>query len=205
MEALMSVLTNQQLRDYFREQMAAAGVPIERVLGSTASQLWRITAGPHAGKTLRLRTNRDYAVMSLAETPDPEATIPSLDDVDFSGIACVNRSAEIECYLVPAARVVADMKAGHRASTEGGASGSKVRILYFRDKADREWYGYARKYADFRLGRQSAPSRRGGDVVERARRMIAEAFGVPPEAVHISVDLVPNRLIAHLPEVELPM
>jgi hypothetical protein len=155
--------------------------------------------------------------MSLAEGPEDTAPIPSLQGVDFAGIACVNYSDEVECYLVPAPRLIADMKAGHRAATERlrrGPSGSRVRILFFGDRADRPWHGYARKFAEFRLGaverarvsqgRQQGP-RRGGDVIERAQRVIAAEFGVPPSAVRISIDLVgaeplheeENRATAH--------
>jgi hypothetical protein len=188
--------------------MAAVGWPVARASkGHAANQLYRITAGTHAGKTVRLRTNRDYAVMSLATTADPAAPIPSLEDVDFAGIVCVNRRGDSEFYLVPAARVLADMQAGHRMHTEGLnlPSGSRVRCLYFADKAGREWQGYARKYAEFRLStadlktaHKAKPDSGGGDVVERAKRMIGEAFGVPPSAVRISVDLVSDRLLAHL-------
>jgi hypothetical protein len=45
---------------------------------------------------------------------------------------------------------------------------------------------------------KAKPDSGGGDVVERAKRMIGEAFGVPPSAVRISVDLVSDRLLAHL-------
>jgi hypothetical protein len=201
-------LTNQYLRTAFIDQMAASRMPVERLPGGHgANQLYRITAGKLAGKTVRLRTNVGYCVMSLAEGPHHDAPIPSLVDVDFGGAACVNnRSGEVECYLIPAARLDADFKAGHRKHTEGlgRPSGSKVRILYFREqKNNREWCGYAKKYAEFRLqvtepvSLKSASPKGGNDVVERARRMIAEEFGVPADAVKISVDLVADKLIAH--------
>jgi hypothetical protein len=198
-----NVLTNQDLREALRDRMEAAGMPIERVQGShPANQLYRVAAGPHAGKKLRLRTNRDYAVMALAEGSDYTALIPSLQNVEFVGIACVNHSGQVECYIVPAPRLIEDMKAGHGAASERlnrGPSGSKVRILYFGDRTNRPWHGYARKYAEFRLGSAvSAPrsrtahhgARRGSDVIERAQSMIAAEFGVPTSAVRISVDLI---------------
>ena len=40
---------------------------------------------------------------------DFDAPIPSLEIVSFGGAACVNRSGNIECYLIPAA-----MSRGHR-------------------------------------------------------------------------------------------
>jgi hypothetical protein len=86
-----------------------------------------------------------------------------------------------------------------------GASASKVRVLYFRDKPNKAWHGFARKYREFLLpsvgGPLSAPTIRppvasgggGSEVVDRARRMVAEAFGVPPSAVRISVDFVGSQ------------
>jgi hypothetical protein len=53
-------------------------------------------------------------------------------------------------------------------------------VLYFSDKPDREWHGYARKYAEFRI--QAAAQQRAtvtnNDVIERAHRMIADEFNV---------------------------
>jgi hypothetical protein len=200
---MTNILTNQELRSILRDRMEAAGMPIERVPGGhAANQLYRITAGTNAEKTVRLRTNRDYAVMALAEGPDYAAVISSLEDIDLVAIACVNPSGEAECYLVPASRLNEDMKAGHRAASGrlNRPSNSNVRILYFRYRVDRPWHGYARKYAEFRLGPavEAQPSttsqdggvRRGSDVIERAQRMIAAEFGVPPTAVRISIDLV---------------
>jgi hypothetical protein len=67
-----------------------------------AKQLYRISVGTNAGKTVRLRTNREHAVTALAEGPDHAAVIPSLEDVDFVAIACVNPSGAAESYLLPA-------------------------------------------------------------------------------------------------------
>jgi hypothetical protein len=199
---MSNILSNQDLRAAFLNQMEAMGWPVVRVSGGhAANQLYSITAGPHAGKKVRLRTNRDYAVMSLATTTDFAAPIPSLGDVDFAGIVYVNRRGDTECYLVPAARLISDFQAGHRMHTEGlnRPSSSRVRCLYFADKAGREWQGYARKYAEFRLSSADLKatfkggSDKGGEVIERARRMIGEALGVPPSAIRISVDLVHDR------------
>jgi hypothetical protein len=46
--------------------------------------------------------------MSKAVGADFDAPIPSLEIVSFGGAACVNRSGNIECYLIPAA-----MSRGH--------------------------------------------------------------------------------------------
>jgi hypothetical protein len=198
-------LTNADLREIFKRRMASCGTPIERVDRSGGpSQLYKFAAGPNTGKRLRLRTNHEWAVMSIADGTDSNEPIPSLESADFVGIACINtETGAVECYEVPATRVVGDMKVGHRDATRGRDSGSKVRILYFRNhEEERSWYGFASKYARFMIpGEDTAPvaetpprADSGGDVIERARRMISEAFGVPPSAIRISIDLVHDRL-----------
>jgi hypothetical protein len=93
------------------------------------------------------------------------------------------------------------MQASHRAATEklGRPSRSDVRILYFADKPGRDWHGYAKKYAEFKLPviGPAVSEKKGGDVVEEAKRMIAAAYHVKPEAVRISVDLVLHSRAHH--------
>jgi hypothetical protein len=199
---MKTTILNQDLRQAFVTLTEAAGMPIERLPGHAANQLYRFAAGPHANKTLRLRTNRDYAVMSLARGTEASEAIPSLADVDFVGVACVSKRGDVECYLIPAARLKTDMQAGHCASSAGlnRPSGSKVRVLYFAsDKGDRAWYGYARKYAEFLIrpaGKVAdlKAANSGVDVIDRARRMIASEFGVSASAVRISIDdLMPDK------------
>jgi hypothetical protein len=82
------------------------------------------------------------------------------------------------------------MQASHRAATEklGRPSRSDVRILYFADKPGRDWHGYAKKYAEFKLPviGPAVSEKKGGDVVEEAKRM-----------VRISVDLVLHSRAHH--------
>ena len=147
--------STSELRQFFKATVAEAGMPIDRaVKQGGAAQLYKFTKGPHRGKKLRLRTNNNYMVMDSATGTDADNSIPDFEDVDFIGIACVNPDNEqIECYLVPAPRVVQDMKEGHRRSSErlGRESNSDVRCLYFSDERERPWHGYAEKYREFLL------------------------------------------------------
>jgi len=192
------------LRDTAKNLLAAAGMPIELVTGGHgANQRYRIKldAAHNAGKLVRLRTNNVWAVMDYASGSKWDDAIAS-EDADFVCAVCVNPQGEIEVYFVPAARMSADMKAGFKAFSERKGhrtkGNDKIRVLYFSEDSTRPWFGYCEKYAAFKLGRPSTParitpspmgpSRPGGDVIERARRMVADAFGVPISGVRISVD-----------------
>jgi hypothetical protein len=188
------------LREAGKDALASAGMPIELVpKGHVANQLYRIKADArrNAGKLVRLRTNNKWALMDYATGTEWADPIKHVEEADFVCDVCVNPKSGIEVYFVPADRVAADLKAGHKALIErrGRPSDSDVRILKFSNDPTRLWHGYSDKYAQFKLGRTSAPaaspsrlSMLGGDVIERAQRMVADAFGVPVSAVRISVD-----------------
>src|SRR5262249_47274430 len=140
-------------------------------------------------KLVRLRTNKRWAILDYATGPEASAPIEQLEGVDYVCGVCVNAQGEIEVYLIPADRVDAEMKAEHKAFMERtkGLGDSKVRILKFRNAQS--------SYAEFKLEQKPAPaasharlSMLGRDVIERAQRMVADAFGVPVSAVHISID-----------------
>jgi hypothetical protein len=195
--------TNATPRDIFKAAMEAAGMPIKRVTGiHFANQLFEITAGAHKGKIVRLKTNaKAHVVMTKATGANAEASIPALEDVDFLGSISGTEAGEFDCYLIPAERALEDFQESHRAWIRSGSKGdSDVRCLYFRhDTRNRPWYGYARKYAAFKLDGGTAatsavpsaapPSHNGAQgVIEQARQMIAAAYDVTPERVRISVD-----------------
>ena len=177
------------LREAAKGTLAAAGMAVEpESSGHAANQLYRVRADAerNPGKLVRLRTNNRWAILDYATGPEANAPIEQLEGVDFVCGVCVNPQGEIEVYFIPAGRVDADMKAEHTAFMERtkGRGNSKVRILKFRHTL--------LHYAEFKLGQASAPAapgRSGGDVIEQAQRMIGEAYGVPPSAVHISIDL----------------
>jgi hypothetical protein len=188
------------LRNFGREAMAAAGMPIEPMMdGHAASQLYRIkaNAGRNAGRLVLLRTNNQWAVMDYATGTASTDPIEHVERADFVCIVCVTPLGEIETYVVPADRLSADMKAGHQAFTDriGRPSNGTVRILKFSNDPARSWHGYSEKYATFKIGQTPRPDvpppqprRSGRQIVEQAQRMIAEAFSVPVTAVRISVD-----------------
>jgi hypothetical protein len=200
-----SNIPTNDLRAILMRALGAAGQPVTKAEGFSSAQKYRFTAGPNVGKTVRFRTNRGYAVMSLADDVGDTAPISALESVDFCAFACVNPERQIECYLVPSARIVPDMKESNRGTTErhlqrGEPNTNKVRVLHLSERSGVE-YGFARKYAEFRLpspptetvagpvDRPQGPSR-GSSVIERAQHMIADEFGVPVHAVRISIDLV---------------
>jgi hypothetical protein len=179
-------------------------MPIELApKGHAAHQLYRIKpdARWNAGKLVRLRTNNKWALMDYATGTEWADPIKHVEEADFVCSVCINPKSGIEVYFVPADRVAADLKASHKAFIErrGRPSNSDVRILKFNNDPTRPWHGYGEKYAQFKLGRMPSPpaspprlSMLGGDVIERAQRMVADKFGVPVSAVRISVDFPPH-------------
>jgi hypothetical protein len=213
----VAYLSNQDLRRTLLVRLQATGRPTERVREGqvSAAQVYRIISGADEGKTVRVRTNRAWALIANASDSHWNAPIPLFDDVDFVAAACINSQGQAEFYLIPASRVIEDMRAAHQAYCErrNQPSGSNVRALYFAaDPQHRPWFG---KYAEFRLtatandanelGSAEQPPPRRGDAIERAHRLIADEFDVPLQAVHISVELVPGRVIAHLEATGLPL
>jgi hypothetical protein len=114
-------------------------------------------------------------------------TIEQLKGVDYVCGVCVNPHGEIEVYFIPADRVDAHYKADHEAFMKrtNGLGDSTVRILKFRNAPS--------SYAEFKLGQTPTPatspprlSMLGREAIERAQRIVANEFGVPVSAVHIS-------------------
>ena len=138
--------------------------------------------------------------MTLAVSPASDAVLPHFADVQWVAFACVlDGTKAIEVYLVPAPRITADMQEAHRQATahRGTPSGSKVRILYMGDRPHRPGWCYAEKYREFRVGEPVDP---GVDAIRRAQQIVADEFHVPPEAVHISVELTSRSgLVYHAP------
>jgi hypothetical protein len=195
------VPTNTEtLRREFEVTMRAAGHPLDRVPGNTNSQLYVITSGEHAGKTIRLRTNRQWVLQARADGVTSEAHIPYFENVDFVGAACGREDRRgrpegaPEHYLIPAARVREAMR----------DIPSVARVLFFANRRGR--FGnldYARKFAEFRVGvvagdpAQPPPVSANEELADQFR-IIADKFGVPISSVHITVEMLPGRLVAHL-------
>jgi len=194
------------LREAGKAALTAAGMPLELdTSGHGANQLYRVRADAerNAGKLVRLRTNNRWAILDYATGPQASAPIEQLEGVDYVCGVCVNPQGEIEVYFIPAGRVDAHMKAEHKAFMERteGLGDSKVRILKFRSAPS--------SYAEFKLRQMPPPAAssprlsvlRGQftELMERAQRNVADLFGVPVNAVRISIDFPP-----HGPELVAP-
>ena len=195
------------LREAGKAALAAAGMPVELdTSGHGANQLYRVRANAerNAGKLVRLRTNNKWAILDYATGPELGAPVEQLKGVDYVCGVCVNPQGEIEVYFIPADRVDAHYKADHEAFMKRtkGLGDSTVRILKFRNALS--------SYAQFKLGRTPAPAASpprlnmlGGDVIEvieRAKRMVADKLGVPVSDVRVSVDFnTPHRASAEPP------
>jgi hypothetical protein len=206
----MSRLTTD-LRAAFLDRMARAGMPLERVRGVKSgrgkgvfSELYRM---PDA-RMVRLRTCRTRRLLSNGtgeNATNASAPIILEGPQDFIGIAIAGRRGAVDCYLAPSQRVIDDQRAAHRAWQETQPEGGKseVRCLHFDDDdqtPERPWFGFARKYAEFKLP-DSSESRETAArddqttteavldaAIAEAKRIVAAAVRKPESAVRIIVE-----------------
>jgi hypothetical protein len=145
-------IPTKELRETFKAAMEAAGMPI-RIKNKGAEQLYEILNGSLEGKKLRLRTNNDYALMSVAAETDFDAPIPDFQNVDFVGSACVNPAGGVICHLIPSGEAHSDSQKSCKAWVERRGrtkSNSAIRIIRFGFGPSGE-SEYAEKYRKYLL------------------------------------------------------
>lgn len=196
---------NQALLEAGLQLMKQAGKPLERLPTNSRAMKYSLSNG----ESVRVRTCNDHILVVLAESASPNAKL-NIQGTDFLLIVMpeVPRTpGAVIAYLVP---TVVAVEAVRRAHAEWLASGPATKgnnrtwNIWFSDDAAKSG-GFAKKWAQYRLsgsvstrteGLPDSAVREGrrtsnklGDVIAAAKKQIAEAAGVPLDAVKISVEL----------------
>lgn len=193
--------------------MSQLGHTLERVSTQTRAMVYALPNG----KTVRVRTCNDHILVVLADSPklDAKLNIEGTDHLLIVMPETPRKIGPVIGYFVPTEVAVEAVRRSHAewlASAPATAGNNRTWNLWFNGgKAGHE--GFATKWQKYRLpglastaqqqptstsGPKSGPReatmparmRSLGDVIAEARRQIAEAAGVPIDAVKISVNLV---------------
>jgi hypothetical protein len=199
---IMNELKAKLTADFIRA-MAAAGDPVELASRQPGEMPRAVYRRLRDGTTILLRTGRNRQLQAYADGGDFKSPIHG-ENFGVDHVAAVmprnkRRPQEgTDVYLVPAATAFAALREAHRIAVAGRPTDSKVRVIWFDAiDPDRPWHGYAEKFAEYKLTTVAAPvpvPRASDDisvgaVTDAVIYMLAKTFGVPKEAVHISIDL----------------
>ncbi|MBO6946394.1 MAG: hypothetical protein JJ855_00325 [Rhodospirillales bacterium] len=192
--------------------MAADGKPLERVPSRGRSMIYAM----QDGRTVRIRTSNDHVLMVVADSPDVDAPV-NIEGTDMLLVVMPETErtpGRVIAFLVPSARAAEDAREGYRQWLERNPrtkGNNTTRTLWFDSDLSEASHGFMERWAEYRLAagtevsppETSPPPRRatgipdrndaGGrllrDVVEDAKRLIADAAGVAPENVHITISM----------------
>jgi hypothetical protein len=188
--------------------MQLAGKPLQGPVSSRA-MLYRTSSG----ESVRVRTCNDHLLVVLAKTPDRGARL----NVEGTNLVLIVMPLErrtpgpVMAFLVPAEEVAEAARSSHQAWLAGRPNtkgDNRTWNLLFNEDLSRPHTGFAKRWAKYRLpgrastlsGSSQAPlfassnahageTLRLGDVIARARQQVADAAGVSPENVQITVTL----------------
>lgn len=156
------------------------------------------------GQSVRVRTCNDHILVTLADSAEEGAKL-NIEGTDY--LLIVMPEAErthgpVMAYLVPTTVAVEAVRTTHRdwlASNPNTKGDNRTWNIWFDNSGPSKANGFAGKWAEYRLPgsadtRDTAPVPQAseaklGDVIAIARRQIAHAAGVSPEAVRITLDL----------------
>lgn len=198
---------NQELLAAGLELMKLAGKPLQGPVSSRA-MLYRTSSG----ESVRVRTCNDHLLVVLAKTADRNARL----NVDGTDLVLIVMPLErrtpgpVMGFLVPSVEVAEAARSSHQAwlaSRPNTKGENRTWNLIFNEDIGRPHAGFAKRWAKYRLpgtastlseGSRAAPALAGvhpagtlrlGDVIARARQQVADAAGVSPENVQITVTL----------------
>jgi hypothetical protein len=182
--------------------MAQDGKPLERVQTNTRSMQYAM----RSGQTVRVRTCNDHVLVVLASGPEPASASLNIEGTDFLLVVMPETprtSGPVIAYLIPTQVAAAAVR---RAHSEWLASGPNTNgnnttwNIWFEDHSKSG--GFAKHWAQYRLQGEAStlneptaqkvspgPTSKLGNVIAAAKQQIADAAGVPIEAVKISVEL----------------
>jgi hypothetical protein len=178
--------------------MTQAGRSLERVKTNTRSMQYVL----RNGETVRVRTCNDHVLVALAASPRKGAAL-NIEGTDHLLIVMpeIPRTAgSVIAYLVPTKVAVEAVRSTHAdwLDSNPNTKGKNRTWNIWFDEASKAG-GFAEKWAKYRLqgstsSLKSTPSPAAtsgtlGDVIAAAKQQIADAAGVPIDAVKITVEL----------------
>ena len=180
--------------------MKAAAMPLTRQPSKGRAMLYALPNG----ETVRMRTCNDHVLIVVGDRPTADAKL-NIEGTDWILMVMpeVERTpGNVDCYLLPTAEVEAEARRTHQEWLDGNpktGGDNKTWNLWFKADGPGKANDYARKWQRYKL--KTAPvvdaaprsdTRNGtGNVkaeVENARKRIAEAAGVPVEAIKITIN-----------------
>jgi len=172
--------------------MARAGTRLLKLKGvpgrdrATIREVYRMPNG----QTVRLRTNVKRALMTKSVGVNFGDSLVIEGPQDFIGLAIPGPRGTVDCYVIPFARAIDDLRSAHRIwqETQSDGGNSFVRVIYLDDDERTPGHGFARRYADYRVQPTEAAYRTELErVIAEARRTVAAAANRPESAVTISI------------------
>lgn len=180
--------------------MARAGKPLSKLPSKGRAMLYSLPDG----QTVRMRTCNDHVLIVVSDSPSADAKL-NIEGTDWLLVVMpeIERTAgNVISYLLPTSLVEAEARRTHQEwldSNPNTKGDNRTWNLWFRADGPGKANNYATKWSQYKLNgtvevRQAARTdeRSGtGNVkteVEAARRRIAEAAGVPIEAVKITIN-----------------
>ncbi len=180
--------------------MARAGRPLTRLPSKGRAMIY----GMPDGQTVRVRTCNDHVLIVVGDTaaPDARLNIEGTDWLLFVIPEIERTPGNAISYLLPTKEVETEARRTHEEWLAGNPNtkgDNKTWNLWFKKDAPAKANDYATKWANYRLDvsivtpKAATPLNggRGPNIkteVEEARRRIAEAAGVPIEAVKITIN-----------------
>jgi hypothetical protein len=183
--------------------MEQAGSPLKRIESKGRSMIYRTPDG----QTVRVRTCNDHVLVTLADSPSPQAAL-NIEGTDRLLIVMPETPRArgfIVAYLVPTEVAVQAVRETHEdwlASNPKTKGENRTWNIWFDDSGPAKASGFARKWAEYRLAgsvdvskptqSRNAPKPSGApnvlEVIADSRRQIASAARVPESAVKITID-----------------
>lgn len=194
---------NEALLEAGLALMQQAGKGLEKVPTNSRAMMYRL----RDGETVRVRTCNDHILVVLADSADEGARL-NIEGTDHLLIVMPETpriSGPIIGYLVPTSIAVDAVRRTHAewlASSPNTKGTNRTWNIWFDDESPKAG-GFAKRWARYRLtGSATTNPRAGsvaplgsarggklGEVIAAARKQIADAAGVPMDAVKITVQL----------------
>ncbi|MDX2218298.1 MAG: hypothetical protein SF172_04680 [Burkholderiales bacterium] len=198
----MNKVSNETLLNAGLDLMAQAGNSLVKVPTSSRAMIYRL----QDGSTVRVRTCNDHVLVVLADAAEAGARL-NIEGTDHLLVVMPEiprTKGNVHAYFLPTAVAVSAVRESHAAwlaSNPATKGNNRTWNIWFDDYGAL-WGDFATKWAKYRLKGNSATAEKAGSVSERtagvktlgeviaeARRIIAEAAGVPIDAVKVSIAL----------------
>jgi hypothetical protein len=196
-------VSNESLLEAGLTLMQEAGRPLERLPTNSRAMKFSLSNG----ETVRVRTCNDHVLVVLADRAEQGASL-NIEGTDYLLIVMpeVPRTVgPVRAYFLPTSVAVEAARRTHAewlASQPSTRGNNRTWNLWFSDEVAKGG-GFGRIWSQYRLpGRASTAATRSaadarvpgegrslGAVIAEARKSIAEAAGVPIDAVKITVAL----------------